>query len=404
MLVVKIGYLTNQYPKISHTFIRREILSLEELGCSISRFSIRGAPEELTDPADISEVERTKILLQAGKGALLSAVSRVAAKRPKQFLRAVALAAQLSRISEKNAVVQAAYLAEACLLLEWCQAQEITHLHVHFGTNPVTVALLCAELGGPSYSFTVHGPEEFDKADLIQLSTKIKNAKFVAGISEFGRSQLYRQVPFSEWKKVKIVRCGVDQRYLASPPSLSQYPRRLVCVGRLSEQKGQMILLEAAAKLHLEGVAFELVLVGDGELRAPLETFIAEHGLSKHVEITGWASGEEVRKNLEASRALVLPSFAEGLPVVIMEALARARPVLSTYVAGIPELVLPGTSGWLVPAGSVDQLAAAMKVVLDETPEELARLGEEGRTLVLARHDAKENAKYLLACFHQFVG
>ena len=141
------------------------------------------------------------------------------------------------------------------------------------------------------------------------------------------------------WPKVHVVHCGVGfdvYRRLSSALSSAQ---RLVCVGRLCEQKGQLLLIEAAHRLTAEGTDFELVLAGDGELRAGIEASISHYRLQDKVRITGWISNDQVRKEILAARALVLPSFAEGLPVVLMEAMALRRPVISTYVAGIPELV-----------------------------------------------------------------
>jgi glycosyltransferase involved in cell wall biosynthesis len=167
-------------------------------------------------------------------------------------------------------------------------------------------------------------------------------------------------------------------------------------VGRLSEQKGQLLLLEAAAEVAATAPDFRLTLVGDGELRAPTERRIAELGLGDVVEITGWADEAEVRRRILAARALVLASFAEGLPVVIMEAMALRRPVISTWVAGIPELV-DADCGWLVPAGDAGALAGAMRAALSAPPERLAAMGRAGRARVEARHDQRAEARRLLA-------
>jgi glycosyltransferase involved in cell wall biosynthesis len=179
---------------------------------------------------------------------------------------------------------------------------------------------------------------------------------------------------------------------------------RLVSVGRLCEQKGQFLLLQAAAKLRRAGVNFELVLVGDGPLRGELEALVAREGLGDQVRIAGWASGETVQQEIEAARALVLPSFAEGLPVVLMEALARGRPVISTYVAGIPELVRDGECGWLVPAGSQDALTIAMQRALESSATHLTEMGRRGYTRVRQMHDASTNAQKLLRLFERYAG
>jgi glycosyltransferase involved in cell wall biosynthesis len=190
------------------------------------------------------------------------------------------------------------------------------------------------------------------------------------------------------------VHCGLDRAYLdAETTPLPDRPR-FVSVGRLSAQKGYPLLIEACARLAAQGRDFELTLVGDGELRAELEALIDRHDLRARVRITGLADGARVREELSAARVFVLPSFAEGLPVVIMEALALGRPVLATSVAGVPELV-SADCGWLVPAGSVDALVEAMQRALATPVAELERMGQVGRARVRQQHDVQVEAEKL---------
>jgi glycosyltransferase involved in cell wall biosynthesis len=263
--------------------------------------------------------------------------------------------------------------------------------------------MLCRALGGPPYSFTVHGPEEFDKAEALALTEKIKRAAFVVAISSFGKSQLYRWCEHEQWSKIQVIHCGVDDMFLTQAPIPVPDQPRLVCVGRLCEQKGHLLLLEAAGQLVAEGLSFMLVLVGDGPLRTEIETMITRLGLQDHVEITGWASNSEVHQHILASRAMVLPSFAEGLPVVVMEALALSRPVISTYVAGIPELVEPEICGWLVPPGSVEALTNAMRTALQLPVEKLEQMGRVGAFRVAQQHDAAIEASILAALFRSNI-
>ena len=218
-------------------------------------------------------------------------------------------------------------------------------------------------------------------------------------ISSYGRSQLFRWVEHRHWQKIKVVHCGLEPSFhdvaYREPPSVP----RLVCVGRLCEQKGQLLLMQAAERIKRRGIDFELVLAGDGEMRVDVEAMIDSLGLRSHVSITGWISSAQVREHILASRALVLPSFAEGLPVVIMEAMALRRPVITTSVAGIPELVRPREGGWLFPAGDVEELAAAMEDCLLAPVEQLARMGEAAHARVLARHDVDAEAAKLAALF-----
>lgn len=396
---MKIAYLVNQYPAISHTFVRREIQALEALGVEVARFSVRRHPEGLKDPEDQKELEKTHVLLEQGAQGLAAALARWAATRPAQLARAAKRAAELGLSSDRGLAYHGAYLAEACLLMEELERQGVEHVHAHFGTNSTTVALLARELGGPPFSFTVHGPEEFDKPEAIKLGEKIRASRFVAAISSFGRSQLWRRVPSTEWSKVHVVRCGLDSTFLAEEPSPVPDVPRVVCVGRLHEQKGQALLVEAVARVAKSGTPIELVLVGGGELEQELRAAVARHGVEKHVRFTGWASGDVVRREVEGGRAMVLPSFAEGLPVVIMEALALGRPVLTTYVAGIPELVAAGECGWLVPAGSVERLEAALRECLATPPAQLTAMGREGRRRVRQMHDVRVSAQRLKTLF-----
>jgi len=401
--MMRIAYLINQYPKVSHSFIRREIAGVEACGIQIERFSIRSCSTELVDEADKLELERTRVVLGIGMVGLLFGLLRVAITRPIRLLQALWLTLRLGWCSEQNILLHLAYLAEACVLLRWFSDSGVDHVHAHFGTNSTTVAMLCRALGGPSYSFTIHGPEEFDKVKALALAEKVERAAFVVTVSSFGKSQLYRWCASKQWSKIHVVHCGVDDGFLAQPSVAVPAEPRLVCVGRLCEQKGHLFLLDAVRQLAAENLRFKLVLVGDGPLRTELSALIAQLGLQDRVEITGWASSSEVRQHILASRAMVLPSFAEGLPVVIMEALALGRPVISTYVAGIPELVDPGVCGWLVPPGSVEALTAAMRAALQLPVEKLEQMGRAGAERVAQQHDVTVEASFLAALFRSSV-
>jgi colanic acid/amylovoran biosynthesis glycosyltransferase len=399
----RVAYLVNQYPKVSHSFIRREIDALERRGVEVLRYAIRGWDAPTPDPADVLEQGRTNYLLRAGVAGLLPAVLKTLLARPGRFIDALARAVKLSHRAERPLAFHLIYLAEACLLLEWLTTAEIAHLHAHFGTNSAEVALLVRALGGPPYSFTVHGPEEFDRPAALHLAAKIRDAAFVIAISSFGRSQLFRWSEPARWPQIEVVHCGLDAASLADDGSSPPAVARLVCVGRLCEQKGQALLLRAAARVARAGQPFDLVLAGDGEMRDALEALVRELGLESRVRITGWISGDQVRSEIVAARALVLPSFAEGLPVVLMEAMALRRPVLTTFVAGIPELVRDAEDGWLFPAGDLEALVDAIRACLDATPESLGRMGRAARGRVLARHDVDVQAAKLQVLFERSV-
>lgn len=399
---MKIAYLVNQYPKVSHSFIRREISAVEACGVEVLRFSIRSCSSELVDAADKAELEKTQIILSAGALGLLSNFVWVLATKPVRLLTALWLTIKVGYRSERGLLRNFIYLVEACVFLNQIAKCNVDHVHAHFGTNSTTVAMLCRELGGPPYSFTVHGPEEFDKVQAIALPEKIKRAVFVVAISSFGKSQLYRWCNSKDWAKIYVIRCGLDDSFFEQ--SLTPIPTSssLVCVGRLCEQKGQLLLVRAIAHLASEGFQIKLVLVGDGPLRTEIEQLIVTEQLHQQIEITGWASSSMVCGYLTNARAMVLPSFAEGLPVVIMEAFAMGRPVISTYIAGIPELVGPDC-GWLIPAGSVEELVDALKLVLRSPVETLEEMGKLGAERVSQQHCAKTEASKLVTLFQSSI-
>ena len=396
----RVAYFVNQYPKVSHTFIRREIAALERQGLQVDRLALRGWDAEVKDPQDLAERERTRYVLQGSlAGLVVEGLWRLLA-HPVRAGAALRLAWQMAHRAERPLPWHLVYLLEACRVVNWLERSGAQHVHAHFGTNSTEVVMLAHALGGPGYSFTAHGPEEFDKPEVLGLGRKIANAAFAVAISSFGRSQLCRWVPAAQWPKIRVVHCGLEPEFFVAPADIRPaLVPRLVCVGRLCEQKGQMLLVAATAALVARGVDVELVLAGDGEMRAVLEDAIAAAGLQQRVRITGWISSEQVRADLLAARALVLPSFAEGLPVVIMEAMAIGRPVISTYVAGIPELVRDGLDGWLVPAGDVDALADAMQACLRADSGQLEALGRSAHERVRQRHAIDVEAQRLHALF-----
>jgi colanic acid/amylovoran biosynthesis glycosyltransferase len=397
---MKVAYFINQYPKVSHSFIRREILALEKQGIEVLRLALRGWSEKLVDPQDVAEQSQTFYVLRQGAVGLLRALLAQLIRTPVAFVQAVLLAWRMSRGSGRSLPYHFVYLAEACQILGHLRHHPVQHVHAHFGTNSTEIVMLARALGGPPYSFTVHGPEEFDQPAALHIPAKIQSAAFVVAISSFGRSQLYRWVPYEQWKRIHVVHCGLEKSFYEGAESspVADTPR-LVCVGRLCEQKGQLILMEALQLLKRQGVAFELVLAGDGEMRPEIEQMVARHDMQQNVRITGWISSDQVREELQAARVMVLPSFAEGLPVVIMEAMALERPVVTTSIAGIPELVRHGLDGWLVAAGDVEALAGALIEALRTDVAELQNMGRQGRQRVNLRHDIDTEASKLAKLF-----
>ena len=394
---MKIAYLINTYPRASHSFIRREVQALERLGCDIHRFAMRSAHAELVDPADIAEDARTEHVLKSGVWGVAKVALGWMARRPRRSLSALRLAWRCGARGNDR-LRHLIYLAEGAVIARRCYDLRIPHVHAHFGTNSTTVAMLAQALGGPSFSFTTHGPEEFDAPVALSLTAKLHRATFAVAISSYGRSQLCRWAALPDWPRIHVVHCGIEPWRFPEPGPLPTSGPHLVAIGRLAEQKGFPLLIEAVAQAapHLPGL--HLTLVGDGPLRADLQARVAHLGLQNHITFAGWQDEAGVRTALAASTALILPSFAEGLPVVVMEAMAAGRPIIATAIAGVPELVTPDT-GWLVPAGDAQALAGAIATLATTPIDALTQMGHAARTRVLARHDIDTEAEKLMTLF-----
>ena len=400
---MRVAYLMNTYPLISTTFIRREIRALEEMGVQVERFAVRAWAEELVDPRDVEERRKTTYLLTGNILGLMAAFVKELAVNPRGFFRGLRTAYRLWRTDGAGLVRHAAYLLEAISLRQRMAAAKLEHVHVHFGTNATTVAMLSRAMGGSTYSFTAHGPDEFVEPFRSSYDLKVRDAAFVAAISNFCRVQLARIAGMECWDKIEIVPCALDLREFPNKPDGTHPNQQLVCIGRLCPQKAQTLFPDAIEPLSDAFPDLKIVLVGDGETRRELEGKIASKGLEKHFELLGWCSNEEVREHLMGARVMLLPSFAEGLPVSIMEAFALRKPVISTYIAGIPELV-DSSCGWIVPAGNVPALTAAIRNCLTRGEKELNAMGDVGRSRIEARHDIQRSAALLREAFERYSG
>lgn len=395
---MKIGYLLNTYPAPSSTFIRGEIEALEELGVAVTRFAVRRFDGPLVDPADKREAGITRYLLDGNKKGLLFAALKELAVNPIGLARAFPAWLRLLRNARGGVVRHAAYLVQAAALRQEAERLGIRHVHTHYSNNPTAVAMLSSILGGPSYSFTAHGPDEFVDPELLSFDDKIARSAFVVGISAYGRKLLTGLARPADAPKVQVVHCGIELGNFTVAPAIAQDNFTFVCVGRLCQAKGQVHIPAAVAALKGQFPGLCVVLVGDGDMRPEIEAEIEKHGVGRKVVLHGWASNQEVRRLIASGRALLLPSYAEGLPIVIMESLALGRPVLSTTVAGIPELV-DAECGWLVEPGNHDQLVAAMRTALEASPTTLQKMGKHGRARVEERHDRRTLGRQLRTLF-----
>ncbi|MEP6505559.1 MAG: glycosyltransferase, partial [Betaproteobacteria bacterium] len=384
---MKIAYLLNSYPMTSTTFIRREIERLEAAGVEVLRFACRhwngGA---LVDPLDIADQRRTEYMLTGNASGVLREFAEELLANPGGVLRAAAATLRLWRNARAGLGRHLGDLAQAAYFKRRARAEGVEHVHAHFATNAAAIAMLSQLMGGPHYSFTVHGPDEFDNTDRLSFDLKMRHARFIAAISHFCRVQLVRATSWAHWDKIAIVHCGLAIADFEPHHEFDEANQTFVNIARFNAQKGLLLIPPTLALLKAEFPALRVVLIGDGEERPALEAAIRQHDVADMIELRGWQVNATVREVLRTSRGLLLPSFAEGLPVVIMEAFALGRPVVTTYIAGIPELV-DERCGWLVPAGSVDALAEALRAALRASPAALAEMGREGRRHAVEQHD-----------------
>jgi colanic acid/amylovoran biosynthesis glycosyltransferase len=399
---LSIGYLASCYPRAVDTSVRNEVLMLRKQGHTVHTFSVRRADtSQLLSEFHRQEVQTTTYLLSDHRIELIVAALQLLVKTPVRFLQGVLLSLRTKAPGLWGFVTQTAYFFEASLLARELQQQKISHLHNHIGENSASVAMLASTLSGVPYSITIHGPNIFRAPEKWALGEKIERSAFTVCITEFTKSQCMIYAPYPCWDKLHIVHCGPDPAFLVSDPPPLTDSKKFLWIGRICKEKAVPILLEAAKALRESHPDFLLVMVGDGPLRPTAEKLIQQWALGENVRLAGHISSEEIVEEMATSRAFVLPSFAEGLPAVFMEAMAMGRPVIGTYIAGHPELIEPGKNGWLGPAGAVEPFVGAMREALDMPLPALEEMGRNGRKVILERHDPALEAAKLATLIQQ---
>jgi colanic acid/amylovoran biosynthesis glycosyltransferase len=272
-------------------------------------------------------------------------------------------------------------------------------VHSHFSS---TVALLLARVFPIPFSATIHGSAEFEDAAGFYLREKVARAQFVRAIGDYGASQLMRASDPEHWPKIEVVRLGVDTGIFTPRPASADTQRtELLYVGSLAAPKGQLILIAALDRLIKEGrTQIHLRLVGDGPMRPHLEHMIAERNLTPHVTLEGACNQDRVLEFYREASLFVLPSFAEGVPVVLMEAMAMEIPCIATWIAGVPELIRHGIDGWLIPPGNEHEFAAAIAKLIGD-PELRQRLGQAGRARVQEQYELQRNTEHLAEVYRR---
>jgi glycosyltransferase involved in cell wall biosynthesis len=352
--------MTGQYPRATDTFIQREVATLRSLGHHVQTFSVRKPPEKENVGPETAVERKSTIYLLPSRGLVRAHLVQLLSS-PGRYFSALALAWRCCPPGIRAMARQFAYFGEAAMLAQLMRRFSLPHLHNHFSDSSCSVAAIAAEMGGFTFSFTMHGPAEFYEPKLWWIDEKIRRALFVNCISYFCRSQAMVFAPLDCWEKLRVVHCGVD-------PNLYEVRKhegggnRLLFVGRLTAAKGLPVLLEAVAKL--KGVMLDIA--GDGPDRKMLEKRAQALNISTSVKFLGYQSQQEVRESLKVADAFVMSSFAEGVPVVLMEAMAAGVPVVATQIAGIPELVCDGQSGLLVPPGDAPAIEHAIGRLLED--------------------------------------
>ena len=402
----RVAYLCSEYPAISHTFIFREIQSLRQAGLEV--YPITARPSANLAKMTLQEQEeakQTKILQRITPLAGIHALLRIIGRSPLGFSKMTVQAISLCFSGPISPGKALAYWAEAILLIHWLQNNNIEHVHEHFANPTALLTLLAKRYGGISYSLSVHGPDVFFRVDSSLLALKLREAVFIRCISHYCRSQLWLISPHATWSKFYIIRCGVDTRHyhpVKKKEKVLGAEMAILCVGRLCPAKGQHILLKACAILREKKRAFQLTLVGDGEERQSLERLAMRLNLGEYVVFTGSLGQDAVEAHYCQADLFVLPSFAEGVPVVLMEAMAQEIPTISTCITGIPELIEHGRHGLLATVADVDNLAALMIKIFDNR-RWAQGMAQEGRRQVISRYNQQQNAQELVTLFRDTI-
>jgi glycosyltransferase involved in cell wall biosynthesis len=381
---------------ISHTFILREVLLVRRQGIEIMTCSIREPPaESLIGPDEAAAHGETFYVISAARDLLQLAAAHLSIffRSPSRWFSAFALAWRTRPEGMRAALWQFFYFLEAAVLAQHLRRNNVEHLHNHFANSSCSVAMLTSAMSGIPFSFTLHGPSVFFEAYRWRIDEKVARARFVACISHFARSQAMLLSDRQHWDKLKIVHCGVDPAQYGPDPDRA-YAKRILFIGRLAAIKGVPLLLDGITALLPMHPDLRLTIVGDGPDRATLEAQAAAQDLSAVVQFVGYKSQDEVARLLEAHDILVLPSFAEGVPVVLMEAMASRVPVVASRVAGVPELVEDEVSGYLTPPGDLGSLVDRLGRLLADA-ELCRRMGAAGRAKVEAEFDLGSEAAWM---------
>jgi glycosyltransferase involved in cell wall biosynthesis len=398
--ILRLAYLVSQYPAVNHTFILREIRQLRELGAEVRVVSIRrpDRPWEQLSALEQAEARETFSVLGAGAGAIFSAHLAVFFRRPLRYLSGLFHALRVGGADLAAALRNSFYFAEAVVAGHHLEKLHFTHLHSHFSS---TVALFLSRVFPITFSVTIHGPDEFNDAAGFYLAEKAASARFLCAVSDYAASQLMKASDPRHWHKIEVAPLGVDTGAFPPRPQPENARFELLSVGRLAPAKAQPLLIAAIGDLVRQGRGnLHLRLVGEGPGRGLLEKWIEERGLHQHVTLEGACNQDRVREFYRQTDLFVLPSFAEGVPVVLMEAMAMEIPCLATWITGVPELIRHGIDGWLIPPGNEAELTAAIARLMDQA-DLRKRLGAAARARIQEKYELSANVRRLAGIYER---
>jgi len=406
------AYLVSRYPSVTHTFVAGEVRGLRAAGVRVETASVRQVPAtEALARADREELQRTWAIVPPKPLELVGSHLRALVRHPVAYVATLVRALKMTHAGGRARLWQLFYFGEAMLLWSWMRRHGLHHAHVHHANVSADVALLAcayANRAGAdprwSWSITLHGPTEFFDVVAHKLAAKIADADAVICISDFARSQVASLADPATLAKVHTVRCGIDLS--AFSPREEQQPAssaEILCVAALSRRKGHAVLLDALPAVLREVPHARLTLAGDGAEREFLEARAAELGIADAVRFLGAVEHDRMVALYRAADVFSLPSFAEGVPVVLMEAMAMRIPVVATEIMGVPELVDHETNGLLVPPARPDLLAAALVRLLAD-PALREQMGKEGRRRVSEDYDARASVSGVRRVLEPLMG
>ncbi len=392
---MKLGYLIGQYPALTHTFVLREVRELRRHGVDIRLVSVSRCDRPITKLSADEAEEAIQTFSVRGAGYLHALVVnlRILCTHPLGYARGLIYAWTMSRGAPRLLVMYSLYFFEAVVAGDYFERSGVTDIHTHFSS---TLSLILARIFRVRYSLTVHGPAEFEDVVGFHLAQKVAEATFVVTVSHFGLSQVMNASDSTHWHKVVMLPLGVDvtefrPKFVQRAPN---EPFRLLSVGRLAATKGYPILIRAVVLLRKRGRNISLTLVGEGPGRCILEKLIALHRLERYVRLAGPCNHNRVVDYYASSDVFVVSSFLEGIPTVLMEAMAMELPCVATWITGIPEIIENEVEGLLVPPASASAIADAVERLIQD-PERARQLGIAARRKVVAKYHLASNVERL---------